>query len=403
MEKERRIKVLSLVALIVAVLGLTIAFAALSQTLTINGRASMESSQWDVHFENLSNANITGDATEVSKPQITDGGITINNMNVSLVKPKDKVEYTVEIVNDGTINAKIEQIQMTQLTEEQSKYLEFYATYSDGRSISESNILKANQREKVKIVIGFKEDLTSEDLPKETTTIDLSLTIDYVQSDDKEEGDIPTTTTPVSKTYEVGDEIALGDEHFYVISDNGNTVTALAKYNLLVGNIYNEQTDVTTSIPTTTKDYGLQSETAKGYNGTERIGTVAFADEAYWLDNNSSLLSKYGSSNIAFVYDNNSKLYPYVQNYQNYLRNTLGKTSVSATLMSHEQALSLGLEDGKFSPFAWLNQTSFWLGSVQNDMVYRILTGENRYGSAAFSLDYFLGVRPVITISKSEL
>ena len=37
MEKERKIKVLSIVALIVAVLGLTVAFAALSQTLTING------------------------------------------------------------------------------------------------------------------------------------------------------------------------------------------------------------------------------------------------------------------------------------------------------------------------------------------------------------------------------
>ncbi len=184
MEKERRIKVLSLVALIVAVLGLTIAFAALSQTLTINGRASMGSSQWDVHFENLSNANITGDATEVSKPQITDGGITVNNMNVSLVKPKDKVEYTVEIVNDGSITAKVEKIQMTELTEEQSKYLEFYANYSDGRSVSESDILEPSQREVVKIVIGFKEDLTAEDLPKETTTIDLSLTINYVQSDD---------------------------------------------------------------------------------------------------------------------------------------------------------------------------------------------------------------------------
>ena len=32
MEKERKIKVLSIVALIVAVLGLTVAFAALSQT-----------------------------------------------------------------------------------------------------------------------------------------------------------------------------------------------------------------------------------------------------------------------------------------------------------------------------------------------------------------------------------
>ena len=47
MEKERRIKTLSLVALIVAVLGLTVAFAALSQTLTINGTASINSATWD--------------------------------------------------------------------------------------------------------------------------------------------------------------------------------------------------------------------------------------------------------------------------------------------------------------------------------------------------------------------
>ena len=42
MEKERKIKLLSLCVLIVAVLGLTIAFAALSQTLTINGSATAE-------------------------------------------------------------------------------------------------------------------------------------------------------------------------------------------------------------------------------------------------------------------------------------------------------------------------------------------------------------------------
>ena len=35
MEKERRIRKLTVVALVVAVLGLTVAFAALSQTLTI--------------------------------------------------------------------------------------------------------------------------------------------------------------------------------------------------------------------------------------------------------------------------------------------------------------------------------------------------------------------------------
>ena len=39
MERNRKIKTLSLVALIVAVLGLGVAFAALSSKLTINGSA----------------------------------------------------------------------------------------------------------------------------------------------------------------------------------------------------------------------------------------------------------------------------------------------------------------------------------------------------------------------------
>ena len=36
----------------------------------------------------------------------------------------------------------------------------------------------------------------------------------------------------------IGDEIACGTEHFYVISNDGENVKMLAKYNLLVGNIY---------------------------------------------------------------------------------------------------------------------------------------------------------------------
>ena len=52
MEKERKIKVLSVAALLVAVLGLTVAFAALSQTLTINGSATVNTASWDIHFKN---------------------------------------------------------------------------------------------------------------------------------------------------------------------------------------------------------------------------------------------------------------------------------------------------------------------------------------------------------------
>ena len=380
MEKERRIKVLSLLALIVAVLGLTIAFAALSQTLTINGRASMNKSGWDIHFDNLSNASITGEAKEISTPQITDGGITLDNINVSLSKPKDKVEYTVDIVNDGTITAEINSIEMTKLTEEQSKYLEFYANYSDGRDVSESDILKPKQREVVKIVIGFKEDITGEDLPKEVATIDLSLAINYVQSDENGNGgtDIPTTTTePVYQTYEVGDEIALGNEHFYVISDNENTVTALARHNITLDNV------------------PVQSDSAK---------TTTFSSSNYWVKSG-NLSSEYGDSYPSFVYDSNSKLYSYVQNYQTYLKN-LGYESVLASLLSYEQAVSLGCDaNSKSCSNApnFLTTTKYWLGSAGiNTDVYNIKTnGKFEYNLYLTLLTY--GIRPVITIDKNEL
>ena len=375
MEKERRIKVLSLVALIVAVLGLTIAFAALSQTLTINGRASMGSSQWDVHFENLSGARLYGYANEVSTPQIVENGIKIENMNVLLKKPKDKVIYTVEIVNDGTINAKIEQIQMTQLTEEQSKYLEFYATYSDGRSISESNILKANQREKVKIVIGFKEDITEEDLPKETTTINLSLTIDYVQTDEKGSSDID----PSENVYNLGDDIALGNEHFYVVNDDGNTVTALARYNLLVGNNFDTSTRTATPIPSTTEGYGLQNADAKAMNGNDiRKGTISYTE-----------------------------LSSHVSNYETYLKG-LGYNTVSVSLPSYNLKDTFSCEidnSGNLSCYlspSWVYYSSYWFDTaIENGEVY-YLSGKEIYTSDP-SANHRAGLRPVITISKSEL
>lgn len=107
MEKERRIKTLSLVALIVAVLGLTVAFAALSQTLTINGTATVDAASWDVHFENLKQEYVTGTAEVISEPNISSDGKGIENLQVSLKKPGDYVRYSYNAVNDGTIDAEL--------------------------------------------------------------------------------------------------------------------------------------------------------------------------------------------------------------------------------------------------------------------------------------------------------
>lgn len=110
MEKERKIKTLSLVALIVAVLGLTVAFAALSQTLTINGSATVDTATWDIHFANLSSGATTGGASVTTEPTIKadssgKASTVIGDYDVVLTKPGDSVTYTFDVTNAGTVDA----------------------------------------------------------------------------------------------------------------------------------------------------------------------------------------------------------------------------------------------------------------------------------------------------------
>ena len=209
MERQRKIKILALIAMSVAVLGLTVAFAFISTTLKINGSGTFTGASWDVHFENLSEAKITGTAKEVTKPQIVDGGITINDLNVSVLKPMDKIVYTVDVVNSGKMTAEISSISMTQLTEEQAKYLIFKATYSDGRSVSESDILDPGRKETVTITIEYKKEVTVDQAPKEDININLSLTIIYVQNDNFEYiPDIPDSPSIMAKDFLTGSSLS---------------------------------------------------------------------------------------------------------------------------------------------------------------------------------------------------
>lgn len=139
MEKQRKIKVLSVVALIVAVLGLTVAFAALSQTLTINGTANVDAASWDIHFETIS-SNKNGDATINDFPHIA--GTSITRINVTLTKPNDGVEFRTRIVNDGTVDAKIDSVEISPLCEIGSP-VESCDWNNDGQ-VTEEDVQKVN-------------------------------------------------------------------------------------------------------------------------------------------------------------------------------------------------------------------------------------------------------------------
>ena len=381
MEKERRTKALVVVVLLVVIAGLTVAFAALSTTLNINGTAYLDAAKWGIRFENLSEPVKVGTATTTGTAKIEETkAAEITGINVSLSTPGDKVTYTVDLVNKGTINAKIDNIEKTVLTSEQQRYLTFKVTDQNGYEIKQDDILSAGEKRNLTITIEFIKDLTKEDLPTSTNTISLSYKLNFVQTDDKATSGSEGGN---EKTYAVGEEFCLENECFNVIKDNGTTVDALAKQNV------NTETNRQDS----------------------NANTLAFAENTngnygYWTDSSGKLLSKYGTGYYVNVYDNNSKLYAPVQNYKTYLKNTLGKTSVEARLITYEELISLGCIIGErtcTSAPSWVYSTTYWTASAgTSDSVCRV--GSNgSFGDNTFVYSRIYGLRPVITISKSDI
>ena len=184
MEKERT-KALVIVVMLIVVAGLTVAFASLSSVLNIKGTAYLDAAKWGIKFENLSEPVGVGTATTTGIAKIEETkSAEIAGINVSLSTPGDKVVYTVDLVNEGTINAKIDKIEKTELTEEQQKYLTFKVTDKDYNEVSEGDILSSGETKKLVITIEFIKDLTKEDLPTNTSTISLSYKLNFVQTDD---------------------------------------------------------------------------------------------------------------------------------------------------------------------------------------------------------------------------
>ena len=107
MERNRKIKILSLVALIVAVLGLGVAFAALSSKLTINGSAKAQAGSWNIHFAKTLNmpTQTTGNAS-FTEPTLSDTSIL--GFKATVTKPGDSVTYYFDIVNSGTVDALVD-------------------------------------------------------------------------------------------------------------------------------------------------------------------------------------------------------------------------------------------------------------------------------------------------------
>ena len=117
MEKKRGTIFGVVIALVIAVISLGVAFAAFSTTLTINGTATIQATKWDIFFANASNGTKPSSAAALPAANITTNGTatsTTTSLSASafqwtatLKSPGDYVIYTFYAINDGDYNAKV--------------------------------------------------------------------------------------------------------------------------------------------------------------------------------------------------------------------------------------------------------------------------------------------------------
>ena len=193
MEKDRGFKVIAIVALLIAVVGLSVAYAGYTATLTVTGTATVKSS-WDVKWTNLDTGTATGYANvDDSTLAIATDGQSISGKIGTLKAPGDTIKYTWNASNDGEIDATLTGVTLGTLS--------CAPAATNGAQAAEATALCA------KLSVAFTYDsaaltgTTTGELLKGTTK-PVTMTITYAEGDPAIiTGDVEVTLGTTSFTY----------------------------------------------------------------------------------------------------------------------------------------------------------------------------------------------------------
>ena len=432
MNKQNKI----IVGVVALVLALTIGYAIFSQSLNINGTAKAQGNL-DIVFSEV--GEISPHGTNTPTATITENGRKLELSEITLDYPTAYVDIPVTIINNGTVDGILESITVENLETDDIK-----VTINGIENNQVVKMYKANDdTTKVKATVRVewldKTDTKTESVKDIVVTLNAKQLVKEVVTTASSSSDNKCTTFTKKETYEVGDVIAFCNtntnksEDFYVIKDNGDTVTALAKYNLMVGNkvVYDnsfENVLSNTTLTSSDKDYGLQSKdttfeiTSEGMPASTTLyGFIAFANKdennkttdgtylGYWTNATNYALNKpleaYGTSYPADVYDSNSILYEHVQKYQTYFTSTINKTTAKMRLITYNELVELGCSeaDGTCTKDFVYKGLNYWSASARDYNGVWDVDADGNFDNNDFWRDDVLGVRPVITINKSEI
>ena len=180
-KKEKELGIL--LVLVMVLLTMTVGFALYATTLTIEGSVTVKGSPWNVHYESGEGKIVRTSGSKTPTQEVINTNDTNFAFTVTLDKPGDFYEVTVNAYNEGTIPAILKSITMTELTAAQQAYLSYTVTY-DGTPYTATttgltDTLAAGGKKTVKIRVEYLAPAQQSALPSSDVTVSLSGSLLY--------------------------------------------------------------------------------------------------------------------------------------------------------------------------------------------------------------------------------
>lgn len=304
--KTKKTRSLIIAVMALAIVATTVAYAALQTTLNISGSIAKKGGSWDIHFENVSNITNYGSAT-LTPPKIESSKLSFST---TLAKPGDYISFTVDVKNNGTIDAVLSSVILSGEQDAKSKDITYTATYSDGTGIAKNDKLNIGDKKTIKILVKY-DDVSS--ISSTDQQITLGLTLNYVQTGNVSlSSTLPGTSTTVlenSGVVVMGDNsylstsaklsVAQSDESLATTSGYLLESSPAVKYDITVDGFTNGSGELTIKLPLP-EDYSNQKLTIY-YQATD--GTLTEYDSTI-EDSNIVFKTDHLSSYIATIQEN---------------------------------------------------------------------------------------------------
>ena len=179
MEKKRNGQLIVIGILAFAILFMSIGFANYTKDLNISGEVKVKPASWNIHWDTESYQK---DASSVDFTQADFTNATTFSFKATLQKPGDVAKFTIKAANDGTFNAKLTGITLSDIST-YSNYLTYEVKYGNtAYTASASNLntlLSAGDDETVTVTVTYITPADSANLPSSEVTVNLSAAFAY--------------------------------------------------------------------------------------------------------------------------------------------------------------------------------------------------------------------------------